>query len=157
MDIPIQVCAAGPADAGIISRIIERSIRTGCAIDHRNDPATVQAWMRNQTVDDIQRWATDSELHLRLGLLHGKPVAVGLAMPDGQIRMCYVQPECFRRGVGRAVMNDLESCLAQQGCCRASLYSTATGLAFYRHLGYRSTGGAIRFAGLSLIPMFKRL
>ena len=41
MDASIHICKATPADAGIISRIVERSIRVGCALDHRNDPRTV--------------------------------------------------------------------------------------------------------------------
>ena len=31
MDAPIHICKATAADAGIISRIVERSIRVGCA------------------------------------------------------------------------------------------------------------------------------
>jgi hypothetical protein len=38
MDAPICTFKATLADAGIISRIIERSIRVGCALDHRNEP-----------------------------------------------------------------------------------------------------------------------
>ncbi|BBP72022.1 hypothetical protein PHLH6_40260 [Pseudomonas sp. Seg1] len=38
MEAPICIRPAVLADVGIISRIIERSIRFGCALDHRNDP-----------------------------------------------------------------------------------------------------------------------
>ena len=78
MDAPIQICKATPADAGIISRIVERSIRVGCALDHRNDPLTVATWTHNKTVEHIQPWLTDQRLYLNIALLQDKPVGVAM-------------------------------------------------------------------------------
>jgi hypothetical protein len=54
MEASIQIRKATPADAGIISRIIDRSIRVGCALDHRNNPLTVATWTHNKTIEHIQ-------------------------------------------------------------------------------------------------------
>ncbi|EIK94915.1 GCN5-like N-acetyltransferase [Pseudomonas sp. M47T1] len=153
--IAIQPPASG--DAGIVSRILERSIRGGCALDHRNNPCVVEAWLRNKRCDDVSRWLADDALYLRLGWLEGKPVGVALALASGEICLCYVQPESFRRGVGRALMAAMEAILRRQGHHRAMLYSTRTACAFHEHLGYRQTGRPMRLSGLLLVPMDKLL
>ncbi|MFP3560781.1 GNAT family N-acetyltransferase, partial [Paraburkholderia sp. SIMBA_049] len=89
------------ADAGIISRILERSIRVGCALDHRNDPRTVATWVQNKTIGHVQPWLADPRLYLNIALLHDKPVGVAMASISGKVAFCYVQPEWFRRGVGQ--------------------------------------------------------
>ena len=136
MDAPIQICKAIPADAGIISRIVERSIRVGCALDHRNDPLTVATWTHNKTIEHVQPWLTDERLYLNIALLHDKPVGVAMAAISGKVAFCYVQPEWFRRGAGQALVRDLEGWLTEQGLRQARLNSTRTSEAFYRHLGY---------------------
>ena len=79
MDAPLHICKATPADAGIISRIVERSIRVGCALDHRNNPQTVAIWTHNKTIEHIQPWLTDQRLYLNIALLQDKPVGVAMA------------------------------------------------------------------------------
>ena len=108
MEASIRTCQATPADAGIISRIIERSIRVGCALDHRNDPHIVATWIHNKTIEHIQPWLTDPRLYLNIALLHDKPVGVAMAATNGTLAFCYVQPEWFRRGAGQALVRDLE-------------------------------------------------
>ncbi|MGH8386332.1 MAG: GNAT family N-acetyltransferase [Pseudomonas sp.] len=157
MEGPIHTCKATPADAGIISRIIERSIRVGCALDHRNHPQTVAAWIHNKTAEHIQSWLSDSRLYLNLALLQDKPVGVAMAAINGKVAFCYVQPEWFRRGAGQALVHDLEDWLCVQGLLKARLNSTRTGEAFYRHLGYQPCAQAFMVAGLHAIPMHKDL
>ncbi len=157
MDSLIAITPPAPADAGIVSRILERSIRAGCALDHRNNPCIVEAWLRNKGCDQVSRWLSDEALHLRLGWLQGKPVGVAVALATGEISLCYVQPESFRRGVGRALMAELECVLRGLGHERAMLYSTRTASGFHQHLGYRQTGRPVSFSGLMLIPMSKLL
>nr|AAF80270.1 unknown [Pseudomonas sp. JR1] len=115
MDAPLHICKATPADAGIISRIVERSIRVGCALDHRNDPLIVATWTHNKTIEHVQPWLTDERLYLNIALLQDKPVGVAMAAISGKVAFCYVQPECFRRGAGQALVRDLERWLTDQG------------------------------------------
>lgn len=157
MDTPIVIKPPAPGDAGIISRILERSIRTGGALDHRNNPCLVEAWLRHKGCEDVDRWLVDDALYLRLGWLQGKPAGVALALTSGEICLCYVQPECFRQGLGRALMLAMEAFLRRQGHRRAMLYSTCTASGFHRRLGYRQTGQPLHFSGLALVPMDKVL
>ncbi|MGF6457757.1 GNAT family N-acetyltransferase [Pseudomonas frederiksbergensis] len=157
MDASIHICKATPADAGIISRIVERSIRVGCALDHRNDPRTVATWTHNKTIEHVQPWLVDSRLYLNIALLQDKPIGVAMAAISGKIAFCYVQPEWFRRGAGQALVQDLETWLIAQGLPHARLNSTRTGEAFYRRLGYRACAETFTVAGLHAIPMHKAL
>ena len=157
MDESIHTCKATPADAGIISRIIERSIRIGCARDHRNHPQTVANWIHNKTIEHVRPWLTDQRLYLNIALLQDKPVGVAMASIGGKVAFCYVQPEWFRRGAGQALVQDLEDWLIVQGLDQARLNSTRTSEAFYRYLGYRPCAKTFTVAGLQAIPMHKGL
>ena len=157
MDASLHVCKATPADAGIISRIVERSIRIGFALDHRNDPRTVATWTHSKTTERIQTWLTDQRLYLNIALLQDKPVGAAMAAISGKVAFCYVQPEWFRRGAGQALVHDLERWLIERGVAQARLNSTRTSEAFYRHLGYQPCAETFTVAGLRAIPMYKAL
>lgn len=157
MQAPVCIRPAILADVGIISRIIERSIRFGCALDHRNDPLIVSDWTRQQSADFISAWLANPHFYLSIAMLADKPVGIGMARLDGDVVLCHVQPESFRRGVGRALMNDLEGWLRVRGVRTAHLNSTRTGEAFYRHLGYRESAPSLVHNGLQILPMAKPL
>ncbi|MFJ2281091.1 GNAT family N-acetyltransferase [Pseudomonas sp. NPDC087803] len=157
MEAPICICPARPADAGLISRIIERSIRVGCALEHRNDPQRVRRWLDRQSVDVISAQLADPHFYLNTALLQGKPVGVGMAADSGDVWFCHVQPEWFRRGAGRALMADLEGWLRIRGVAQASVASTGIGAAFYRHLGYRELAPACTNQGLRRVALHKPL
>ena len=157
MEAPISIRQAALADVGIIHRIIERSIRIGCALDHLNRAQPVSDWIEQHNADRLCRWLADSRMYLNIALLQDKPVGVGMASADGDIALCHVQPEWFRRGVGRALIDDLEGWLRIRGVAHAHLCSTRTGEAFYRHLGYRDTAPSRLHKGLQTLPMSKPL
>lgn len=157
MEALIGIRPAVLADVGIISRIIERSIRFGCALDHRNDPHLVSDWIGQQSADYLSAQLADPRFYLSLALLAGKPVGVGMAQVSGDIVLCHVQPESFRRGVGRALVNDLEGWLRVRGTLHAHLNSTRTGEAFYRHIGYCESAPCLDHKGLQILPMCKPL
>ncbi|MGX1173918.1 GNAT family N-acetyltransferase [Pseudomonas sp. R151218B TE3479] len=157
MDTFIEICTATPSDAGIISRIAERSIRVGCAAEHRNDPTVVAAWVRNNTLAHIRPWLVDPRLRLTLARLQGRPAGVAMASASGRIAFCYVQPESFRRGVGRALVRDIEAWLRGRGVARVRLNSTRSSQAFYRHLGFEQSADAFAIGGVKAIAMHKPL
>ena len=157
MDAPPHICKATPSDAGIISRIVERSIRVGCALDHRNDPKIVAAWTHNKTAEHIHTWLTDQRLYLNIALLQDKPIGVAMAAISGQVAFCYVQPEWFRRGAGQALIHDLEAWLFDRDVYQARLNSTRTSEAFFRRLGYRASAETLSVVGLHTLSMHKTL
>ena len=64
-----------------------------------NNPAI---WTRDKTLEHIQPWLADPRLYLNIALLQDKPVGVAMATLSGRLALCYVLPEWFRRGAGRA-------------------------------------------------------
>jgi len=157
MEASICICPAKPADAGIISRIIERSIRVGCVLDHRNDPQQVSHWIGRQSADVISAHLADAHCYLNIALMQDKPVGVGMATASGEIGFCHVQPEWFRRGAGRALMMDLEGWLRIRGVPQVCIASTRTGAAFYRHLGYCNSALSASDQGLHRVALHKPL
>jgi len=157
MDASLHISRATPADAGIISRIIERSIRVGCAIDHRNHPLVVEAWVRRNNLEQVQTWLSDPLFYLNLVQLQDKPIGVAMATVQGRVAFCYVQPEWFRRGAGRALVQDLETWLATRGFSHIDLDSTRTSEAFFQRLGYGHGAAPFTASGLTVIPMDRQL
>ncbi|WP_025113199.1 GNAT family N-acetyltransferase [Pseudomonas sp. H1h] len=157
MEAAICICPAKLADAGIISRIIERSIRLGCALEHRNDPQLLNRWIAQHCADFISAQLADPHCYLNIALLQGKPVGVGMAMVSGDIGFCHVQPEWFRRGAGRALMTDLEGWLRIRAVPQVNIVSTRTGAAFYRYLGYRESAPTFIDQGLQRVVLHKPL
>ncbi|MHA3737531.1 GNAT family N-acetyltransferase [Pseudomonas sp. Eth.TT006] len=157
MDATLCITPATPADAGIIRRIIERSIRVGCALEHRNDPYLVNRWIDRQPAEVIRAQLADPRYYLNIALLQDKPVGVGMAMASGTIGFCHVQPEWFRRGAGRALVADLERWLRTCGVSQVSILSTRTGAAFYRHLGYRQAAAPASDQDLYCVAVHKPL
>lgn len=157
MEAPVCVRSATLADTGIINRIVERSIRIGCALDHRNHPLLVSDWLNRSHADFISSRLADPHFYLCVALLDDKPVGVGMARVSGEILLCYVQPEFFRRGVGRALMHNLEGWLRIRGVQHVHLNSTRTAEAFYRHLGYQQAAPPGHSIGLQTVPLRKPL
>lgn len=157
MDIYPQVVTAKAGDASLVSRILIRSFKAGCAVDHRNNPLLVNAWTYRHSAEQVAAWLADDSAHLEVAWLQGKPVGVGMVRDSGEVSLCYVLPEFFRRGIGHSLMRSLERHLAAIGRARVVLYSTLTGQGFYQHLGYRENGQALRVASVPLRPMHKPL
>ncbi|QKJ36834.1 MULTISPECIES: GNAT family N-acetyltransferase [Pseudomonas] len=157
MEPLIEISTATPSDAGIISRIAERSIRLGCAAEHRNDPRIVAAWIRHNTLAHLQPLLLDPRLRLTLARLQGRLVGTAMASVSGRIAFCYVQPEWFRRGAGRALVRDIEAWLRGRGVVQATLNSTRSSHGFYRHLGFRQSAEAFAIGGVTAIAMHKPL
>ncbi|WP_460062227.1 GNAT family N-acetyltransferase [Pseudomonas sp. S2_A05] len=157
MEAPVCVRSATLADTGIINRIVERSIRIGCALDHRNHPLLVSDWLNRSSADFISSRLADPHFYLCIASFEDKPVGVGMARVSGEIQLCYVQPESFRRGVGRALMHNLEGWLRIRGVQHVHLNSTRTAEAFYRHLGYQQAAPPGLSTGVQTVPLHKPL
>ena len=73
--------------------------------------------------------------------IDGEPAAYGRAIiVDGNALLCDVNafPNFRRRGLGRTIMESLQSGLARAGATRVVLTATEMGLPLYQQLGYRT-------------------
>ncbi|MFF3702596.1 MULTISPECIES: GNAT family N-acetyltransferase [Pseudomonas] len=155
MDERIRIARARPAEAALIERLMQQSIATAADQDHHGDLQVIDAWSRSKQRAQITDWLGDPALYLNLGRWQGRPVATALALRSGEICQCFVQRDHTGRGIGRALVLDLEHALRRWGCTHASLYSTASAQDFFARLGYSPSGEALGFHGLHLQLMHK--
>lgn len=137
----IQIRQATEADAAAAIGTLRRSITELCVLDHRNDPAQVEGWLGNKTVEVWREWIAQDDAFVLVAERDGKVVGVGMATLSGDILLNYVHPEARFAGVSKAVLAGLEEELKARGvqCCR--VLSTVTARSFYESCGFRPEGG----------------
>lgn len=85
----------------------------------------------------------DSAVH-RCALVNGTIVGVGrlhfLSRSQGQIRYMATQPNNRNRGVGRAILSDLEQVAVDAGASEIVLNARESYLDFYMNMGYTAVG-----------------
>lgn len=74
--------------------------------------------------------------HFIVTLIEGKVVGTG-SLDGDEIKAVFVDPSYQRRGVGRAMMEDLEGYARTMGLKEVMLKSSITAYDFYKKLGYR--------------------
>jgi putative acetyltransferase len=88
----------------------------------------------------VSAWIADLSRRFRLiAELDGEPVALGAIVLSGaELRACYVVPEAARRGVGTAVVREIERIAEENGLERLELLASVNAEPFYVSLGYES-------------------
>jgi N-acetylglutamate synthase-like GNAT family acetyltransferase len=130
-----MVRAARPGDAQAAVEILRRSITQSCVDDHRDDPATLKAWLANKTVEHFMAWLGDGDRHCVVAALDGPLCGVAMLHRSGEVVLCYVSPEAQGRGVGQALNAALLSKAVQWQLSRLYLDSTLGARGFYERLG----------------------
>ena len=128
---------AQPHDAPEIARLLRRSITELCAADHGNDPDILARWLANKTPESVAAWLAAPGQRVVVAEVDGRMVGVAGAREDGSVLRNYAAPGFTRRGVGTALMADLEAWMRARGAREARLESTLTARPFYQAVGYR--------------------
>ncbi len=153
----VTIRTATVFDAFAVSEVLIASITHLCGDDHGQDPAKLLPWVENKSPADVRAWI-ESGAVLLLALLEGQPAAVGaLSAEAGVIGLLYVAPQAAGRGVGKALLAELERLLAAQGAQNARLSATLTARDFYRSQGWQVSGQPEACFGMMGIPMSKAL
>jgi putative acetyltransferase len=72
--------------------------------------------------------------------LDGETVGLGaLVVDEAELRACYVLPSAARRGVGSAIVSELERIARTHGLTHLHLEASLTAEPFYAALGYQVT------------------
>jgi putative acetyltransferase len=80
----------------------------------------------------------DNEIRL-LAELDGQPVGLGaLVVHNTELRACYVVPEAARRGVGSALVQQMERVARDRGLTHLELHASVNAEPFYAALGYEA-------------------
>jgi putative acetyltransferase len=73
--------------------------------------------------------------------IDGEPVGIGaMVVSNSELRACYVAPSAARRGVGSALVADIERIAREHGLDHLQLESSITAEPFYSALGYQVEG-----------------
>lgn len=100
----------------------------------------------------------DEALHVAVHGQAGQIVATGRLMIKGdvaKVQRVAVAPELRRGGVGRLVMDGLESLAVSRGARQVHLSSQQSAVPFYERLGYVGQGAPYLEAGIVHLSMSK--
>ena len=113
-----------------------RSIR-GLAAQHYSSEV-IDAWAIPITEANVRGFLKNPEDEIRLiAELDGEPVGLGcLVLKRSELRACYVVPEAARKGVGSAVVREIERIAIGSGVTELHLDASINAEPFYAALGY---------------------
>ena len=149
--MPVGADAAEAACA-----VTRQSITHCCVLDHANDAAILTAWLANKTPENLAAWIAAPGA-AAWGAYRGETM-VGFALrAQATLALCYVVPDALHRGVGRALLQNIEAHAREAGLATLDLESTRTAEPFYRRHGYVPHGVVQTWAGLQAQPMRKVL
>ena len=153
----MNVRRATEADAAEACDVLRRSISELCRLDHNGDPALLEMWLSNKTVENVQRWI--AEAHFFVAEEGTRLLGVAAMNDAGKITLNYVAPEARFRGVSKALVAELEETARNLGLAECRLESTRTALRFYRGLGYADADERyiLPLTGTPAIVLRKRL
>lgn len=90
---PAVLRAATVADAAAAAECLRCSIRTLCVDDHRDDAATLDAWLANKTAAHLARWIAAPDNRTVVALRAAALAGVGmLDLAHARITLLYVDP-----------------------------------------------------------------
>jgi putative acetyltransferase len=117
---------------------IQRAAVRGLAInDYR--ASVIEEWAPLPVTDAacaVFRVNQDDEIRL-IAELDGELVGIGaLVLAGSELRGCYVVPAAARKGVGSALVAEIERIALHHGLTHLELLSSLTAKPFYRALGY---------------------
>ena len=136
----IEIRQATEADAVEAVNTLRRSITELCVADHQNDPAEIEAWLGNKTIETWRQWIARDNAVVLVAERERKIIGVGMASLSGDILLNYVHLDARFGGVSKVILSGLEHVLRTHGirCCR--LESTVAARSFYYSCGFRSKG-----------------
>jgi putative acetyltransferase len=127
-------------EGGLFLDIHSRSVR-GLAAPHY--PAQViDAWAGPAGVTDegVRHFLKNPDHEIRLiAEIDGQPAGLGsLVVDNAELRACYVVPEAARRGVGSALVKEIERIAREHGLTHLELHASVNAEPFYAALGYET-------------------
>lgn len=149
-----------PDESVLFLTLHSRSVR-GLAATHY-PPEVIDAWTMPLTGGSVEAFEENVDGEIRLiAELDGEAAGLGaLVLNTAELRACYVVPEAARRGVGTAIVREIERLAIQYGVQQLHLHASLNGEAFYTRLGYQVDGRTeilLRGQPMAAILMSKRL
>jgi putative acetyltransferase len=137
-----------PDDARAFLEVHHAAIRGIAAKDY--PPTVIEAWAPLPLTEDaIKRVRENGKNEIRLiAEVDGRIVGIGaLVVENAELRACYVTPEASRKGVGTALVREIERMARGQSLAYLELNSSVTAEPFYASLGYEICERSEHFLG----------
>lgn len=134
----VSIRAMRSEDARRFLEIQRESVRGIAARDYPT--AVIDAWAPLPIADEtVQRFLSNRDDEMRLiAEIDGQAVGIGALVPgNSELRACYVVPSAARRGVGAAIVAEIERIAREHNLHYLRLESSLTAEPFYAALGYR--------------------
>jgi L-amino acid N-acyltransferase YncA len=136
----IIIRKATPQDAEAACAVLVRSIKEICAPYYENDDKVLAEWLENKTPANVRRWI-ESDRSYCVVAVNAQGQVLGFASMSGaEIMLNYVLPEALHQGIGKGMLQALESHAIASGVEHIELMSTIPAKAFYERNGYVSNG-----------------
>jgi len=144
-------------DAADACLIIRRSISELCVADHGGDQKLLANWLANKTIENVEKWISQS--HFFVAEEAGRLLGVAAMDASGKITLNYVSPDARFRGVSKALVHCMEEEAKARGIEECRLESSQTALRFYRDLGYAISDHSytLPLTGMPATVLTKRL
>ncbi|MFL6660306.1 MAG: GNAT family N-acetyltransferase [Massilia sp.] len=153
----IEIRVAQQDDAADACLVLRRSITECCTSDHHQQPEILANWLGNKTVDNVASWIASPSNHTVVALREGKLVGVALLTQAGKLSLCYLLPEALHLGIGKAMLDAVETQARAWGISVLRLHSTSTARDFYARNGYVLAGKEKSCYGVECDFFWKKL
>jgi len=124
-------------------QVIELSIRQSCQSSYTREQ--LDALLNQYPLETVyQRWINDSDRRLTVAEYDGR--VVGFAqyfVAFSLIEAMHVLPAYQGRGIGRALLLDLETCAKSHAKNQVRLSASLNAVGFYERCGYTNLGRAL--------------
>jgi putative acetyltransferase len=126
-----------PEDARLFMEVHRSAVRGIAARDY--PPDIIENWARIPiTQASLENFLINPDKEIRLvGEMDGEIVGIGaLVVEKTELRACYVSPNAVRKGVGTAIVREIERIAVANGLTFLQMDSSVTAEPFYKSLGY---------------------
>jgi N-acetylglutamate synthase-like GNAT family acetyltransferase len=124
------------ADAAPAMALVRRSIVRLCHLDHGGDRPTLEGWLANKTIENMEHWIERPGTSVFVAEREGAVVGVGAVTDQGEILLAYVDPPHRFSGVTKALVTRMEDHARSVRAERMQLTVTETARPLFLSLGY---------------------
>jgi GNAT superfamily N-acetyltransferase len=136
----ITIRKATPKDAEAACAVLVRSIKEICAPYYENDEEILAQWLENKTPASVRGWI-ESDRSYYIVAVNAQDQVLGFAgIAGAEIMLNYVIPEVLHRGIGKGMLQALETQAIACGFDHIRAVSSIPAKEFYERNGYVSDG-----------------
>jgi GNAT superfamily N-acetyltransferase len=150
----MQVRAIRFEDVPDVLRLVRRAVEHGCRnhYDALQRNAVYASYAHNLFVEALGPFETVA------AELHGCMVGIAQLDPsDGRLRALFIDAGYQRRGVGRALLSDIEERARKHGATRLQGAMSLNAVSFYLRAGFRPCGGPERLLSARITVPVQRM